>query len=55
MDQGRIVREGSHAELVAGGGLHARLAELQFSANLALANWQCVGNDYCIFTEKTVP
>jgi len=38
MDQGRIVGEGSHAELVAGGGLYARLAELQFSASLALAN-----------------
>jgi ATP-binding cassette subfamily B protein len=38
MDQGRIVGEGSHAELVAGGGLYARLADLQFSASLALAN-----------------
>jgi ATP-binding cassette subfamily B protein len=38
MDQGRIVGEGSHAELVAGGGLYARLADLQFSANLALAD-----------------
>jgi len=37
MDQGRIVAEGSHAELVAGGGLYARLAELQFSQGLALA------------------
>jgi ATP-binding cassette subfamily B protein len=38
MDQGRIVGEGSHAELVADGGLYARLADLQFSASLALAN-----------------
>jgi ATP-binding cassette subfamily B protein len=30
MDQGRIVDEGSHHELVARGGLYARLAELQF-------------------------
>jgi ATP-binding cassette subfamily B protein len=36
MDQGRIVAEGSHAELVAGGGLYARLAELQFSQGLAV-------------------
>ncbi|HEY1612271.1 MAG TPA: ABC transporter transmembrane domain-containing protein [Rhizomicrobium sp.] len=37
MDQGRIVGEGSHAELVAGGGLYARLADLQFTAGLARA------------------
>jgi ATP-binding cassette subfamily B protein len=37
MDQGRIVAEGSHAELVAGGGLYARLADLQFSQGMALA------------------
>lgn len=30
MDQGRIVAEGTHAELVAKGGLYGRLAELQF-------------------------
>jgi ATP-binding cassette, subfamily B, bacterial len=30
MDQGRIVEEGTHASLVAGGGLYARLAKLQF-------------------------
>ena len=30
MDQGRVVEEGSHASLVAAGGLYARLAELQF-------------------------
>jgi ATP-binding cassette subfamily B protein len=37
MDQGHIVDEGSHAELVAGGGLYARLADLQFSHGVALA------------------
>ena len=31
MDEGRIVETGSHAELVAKGGLYARLAALQFS------------------------
>jgi ATP-binding cassette subfamily B protein len=30
MDQGRIVEEGTHASLVADGGLYARLARLQF-------------------------
>ncbi len=37
MDRGHVVGEGSHAELVARGGLYARLADLQFSQNLALA------------------
>jgi ATP-binding cassette subfamily B protein len=37
MDKGRIVGEGSHAELVARGGLYARLADLQFSSAMALA------------------
>jgi len=32
MDEGAIVDEGTHAELLARGGLYARLAELQFSA-----------------------
>jgi len=32
MEQGRIVEQGSHAELVARGGLYARLAALQFEA-----------------------
>ncbi|UUL81472.1 ABC transporter transmembrane domain-containing protein [Sphingomonas qomolangmaensis] len=31
MDEGRIVEMGSHAELIARGGLYARLASLQFS------------------------
>lgn len=35
MDQGRIVEEGTHAELVAKGGLYARLAEMQFAAEAA--------------------
>jgi ATP-binding cassette subfamily B protein len=30
MDQGRIVEQGTHASLVASGGLYARLARLQF-------------------------
>ncbi len=33
MDQGRVVGEGSHGELVRQGGLYARLAELQFAPN----------------------
>jgi ATP-binding cassette subfamily B protein len=37
MDQGRVVAEGNHAELVAGGGLYARLAALQFASGMALA------------------
>jgi ATP-binding cassette subfamily B protein len=32
MEHGRIVEEGTHASLVAKGGLYARLAELQFGA-----------------------
>jgi ATP-binding cassette subfamily B protein len=38
MDQGRILGEGSHAELVARGGLYARLASLQFDEAKALAS-----------------
>ncbi len=35
LDRGRIVEEGTHAELVAKGGLYGRLAELQFTAEAA--------------------
>jgi ATP-binding cassette subfamily B protein len=31
MDEGQVVAQGNHAELVAGGGLYARLASLQFA------------------------
>jgi ATP-binding cassette subfamily B protein len=34
-DHGRIVAEGTHADLVAEGGLYARLARLQFTEGLA--------------------
>ena len=34
-DQGRIVDQGRHADLVAGGGLYARLARLQFTDGVA--------------------
>jgi ATP-binding cassette subfamily B protein len=30
LDKGRIVEQGTHAELAAAGGLYARLAKLQF-------------------------
>jgi ATP-binding cassette subfamily B protein len=33
LDQGRIVEEGTHQELIAAGGLYARLAKLQFQAS----------------------
>ncbi|MBL8453958.1 MAG: hypothetical protein JNK97_14530, partial [Zoogloea sp.] len=32
MDGGRIVQQGSHADLIAADGLYARLARLQFVA-----------------------
>ena len=32
MEAGRIVEQGTHEKLVAGGGLYARLARLQFQA-----------------------
>jgi len=35
MDKGRIVEEGTHAELIAKGGLYGRLAEMQFSVEAA--------------------
>jgi ATP-binding cassette subfamily B protein len=35
LDRGRLVEEGTHASLVAKGGLYARLAELQFGAAVA--------------------
>ncbi|MDE3122550.1 MAG: ATP-binding cassette domain-containing protein, partial [Paracoccaceae bacterium] len=34
-DKGRIVAQGTHADLVAEGGLYARLARLQFTDGLA--------------------
>ena len=33
MDQGKIVEQGTHTELVQLGGLYARLATLQFDRN----------------------
>jgi ATP-binding cassette subfamily B protein len=35
IDQGRVVAEGSHVQLVAQGGLYARLASLQFAGGAA--------------------
>ena len=35
MDEGQIVEEGTHAELIAKAGLYARLAEMQFAAEAA--------------------
>ncbi len=35
LEDGRVVEEGRHADLVAKGGLYARLAELQFGAHAA--------------------
>jgi ATP-binding cassette subfamily B protein len=37
IDRGRVVEEGTHASLVADGGLYARLARLQFVGGLELA------------------
>ena len=34
-EAGRVVADGTHAELVAQGGLYARLAQLQFTEGLA--------------------
>jgi ATP-binding cassette subfamily B protein len=33
MDQGRVVEQGTHAQLAAQGGLYAKLAKLQFGAD----------------------
>jgi len=38
LDRGRIVDVGTHAELVAKGGLYADLARLQFAAAASLAH-----------------
>ena len=35
MDAGQVVDEGTHAELIARGGLYARLAKLQFGLQAA--------------------
>ncbi len=35
LDQGRIVQQGTHDELVAQGGLYARLARIQFAGGVA--------------------
>ena len=40
MDQGRIVEQGTHAELVAANGLYARLARLQFEGDIKKARNQ---------------
>jgi ATP-binding cassette subfamily B protein len=36
MENGQIVEEGTHAALVAKGGLYARLARLQFGDEMAV-------------------
>jgi len=38
LEDGHIAETGTHAELVAKGGLYARLAKIQFEQGSALAN-----------------
>jgi ATP-binding cassette subfamily B protein len=35
MEAGRVVEQGTHAELIAKGGLYGRLANMQFTAEAA--------------------
>jgi ATP-binding cassette subfamily B protein len=44
LDQGRVVATGSHRELVAQGGLYARLAALQFSVESETPAAQAIGS-----------
>jgi len=44
IDQGRVVAEGTHASLMAAGGLYARLAELQFDVPREAAEWRPAGS-----------
>jgi ABC-type multidrug transport system ATPase subunit len=37
LDHGRLVEEGTHEQLLAGGGLYSRLSGLQFAADSRLA------------------
>jgi ATP-binding cassette subfamily B protein len=37
LDRGEIVEEGTHAQLMAKGGIYRRLAELQFKAEFSAA------------------
>src|SRR3546814_12824891 len=49
MDEGRIVEEGRHDDLVAAAGLYAPLARLQFQDNLARSEERRVGQG-CVST-----
>ena len=44
IDQGHLVAQGSHNELMAQGGLYARLADLQFGTERALEDATSVGS-----------